>query len=401
MKRLRIGIVAGEVSGDYLGAGLMHELRRIHPNVHFSGIGGERMRAEGMDSIHPLESLSVMGLVEVLRHLPELLRIRRDLLRRFLTDPPDAFIGIDAPDFNLGLERRLKRHGIPTVHYVSPTVWAWRRGRVKTIRRAVDLMLSIFPFEAEFLDRHGIPVTFVGHPLADEIPLSPDRTAARRTLGITGDDSAGDDPVIALLPGSRMSEVTLLGPVFLQTADWLTRQRPGLRFVVPCSTERIQAALQAQVRQYTARLEITLHRGRSRDCLAAANAVLLASGTASLEALLHKRPMVVAYKVAPTTGWLAKRLIKVDFIAMPNLIAGRRLVEEFVQEQAVPENLGPAMLALLDRPEQRQDLQNAFIDLHRLLQRGADRKAAVAVADLLARRLSCGPRPDPVSDRLP
>ncbi len=376
---LRIGIVAGELSGDYLGAGLMRELRHLYPNVQFAGIGGERMLAETMDSFYPMETLSVMGLVEVLRHLPTLLRIRRDLVRRFYADPPAAFIGIDAPDFNLGLERRLKQRGIPTVHYVSPTVWAWRQGRVKTIRRAVDQMLSIFPFETEFLQRHGIPATFVGHPLADSIAMQPDQTAARRHLGL----SSAPATVVALLPGSRMSEVTRLGPLFLATAQWLVQHDPSLEFIIPCATTAIQAMLTTYIQTQASEVNIRLFAGQSNHCLAAADAVLLASGTATLEALLHKRPMVVAYQVAPLSAWLAKRLIRTDYIAMPNLIAGRPLVSEFIQHQARPELLGPALLRLLTEPAHTAELHQAFTTIHQQLRCNASHQAAQAVARLL------------------
>ncbi len=378
---MRIGIIAGELSGDYLGAGLMRELRQLHPQAEFVGIGGEGMQAEGLSSWYPMEALSVMGLVEVLKHLPGLLRIRSDVCRRFLDQPPDLFIGVDAPDFNLGVERRLKRAGIPTVHYVSPTVWAWRQGRVKTIRRAVDLMLSIFPFEVDFFRAHGVPVIFVGHPLADEIPLDPDRGAARQSLGLPVDSG----PWVALLPGSRLSEVGALGPEFIGTAAWLRERQPECRFIIPCATQRIEAELR---RQLAARpeLDVTLIRGRSRECMAAADAVLLASGTATLETMLHKRPMVVAYKVSPVTGWLARRLIKVPYFAMPNLIAGEQLIPEFAQEQAVPECLGPAMLELLDAPEQRREVIARFHELHGLLKRDASRQAAAAVDRLYRER---------------
>lgn len=379
---MRIGIVAGELSGDLLGAGLMRELRRLYPDASFEGIGGERMLAEGMDSHYPLEALSVMGLLEVLRHLPRLLWIRRTLVRRMLDDPPDLFIGVDAPDFNLGVERRLRAAGIPTVHYVSPTVWAWRQGRVHQIRRSIDLMLSIFPFEAAFFERHQVPVTFVGHPLADEIPLQPDREAAREALGLPPSPAL----VASVLPGSRMSEVEALGPVFLDTVEWLCRQRDGIRFIVPCATARIRNYLETLLRERDGSLPVTLVSGRARECMTAANAVLVASGTATLETMLHQRPMVVAYKVSRITGWLARRLIKVPYFAMPNLIAGRKLVEEFAQEDAVVDNLGPAMLALLDDRDQREQLIATFRELHAVMRRDASREAAVAVQRLLESR---------------
>ncbi|MCP1676159.1 lipid-A-disaccharide synthase [Natronocella acetinitrilica] len=385
-RSLRVGIIAGEVSGDYLGAGLMRELQALEPEIQFEGIGGERMLEQGMTSHHPMESLSVMGLFEVLKHLPGLLRIRADLVQRFLQNPPDVFIGIDAPDFNLGVESRLKAAGIPTVHYVSPTVWAWRQGRVKTIRRAVDLLLSIFPFEVEFFQRHAVPVTFVGHPLADEIPLEPDQIAARQALEIVVEP---DGMLVALLPGSRMSEVTKLGPVFLQTARWLQERQPGLVFVIPCATDRIRQAMEEQLAAEPGLDNVHLYRGQSRLCMEASNAVLLASGTATLEAMLYKRPMVAAYRVSGMTAWLARRLVKVPHFAMPNLIAGRHLIEEFAQEQAVPEQLGPAMLRLLEQSETRADLRQAFADMHRQLRLDASRQAALAVHQLLlsARKL--------------
>lgn len=377
---MRVGIVAGEMSGDYLGAGLMRELRVRFPDVRFEGIGGPRMEAEGLTSLYPLEALSVMGLVEVLRHLPRLLGIRRDLARRFRERPPDLFIGIDAPDFNLRLEERLRAAGVPTVHYVSPTVWAWRRGRIHQIRRAVDRMLCIFPFEDAFYREQDVPATFVGHPLADEIAMVPDRGAARASLGLPEDAT-----VVAVLPGSRMSEVKYLGPVLLETVAWLHRHRPDVRYVVPCATERIRAHMRSLVEAHTDGIPVTLVQERSRECLAAATVALLASGTASLEAMLHKRPMVVAYRVSFITGWLARRLVRVPHIAMPNLIAERRMVAEFAQEAAVPGNLGPATLDLLDNPERRAALEAEFGELHERLRQNASVQAAAAVAELLER----------------
>ncbi|MFO7859394.1 MAG: lipid-A-disaccharide synthase [Ectothiorhodospiraceae bacterium] len=375
---MRVAIVAGEMSGDYLGAGLMRALRERCPDVRFEGVGGQRMAAEGLETLYPLESLSVMGLVEVCRHLPRLVGIRRDLGQRFQADPPDVFIGIDAPDFNLGLEKRLRRHGVPTVHYVSPTVWAWRRGRIRGIRRAVDRMLCIFPFEPAFYREHGVAATFVGHPLADEIPVEPDTAAARDALGLPQDGE-----VVALLPGSRVGEVERLGPVFLETAAWLHRHRPDLRFIVPCATPRTREVLATIRAARNEGMAVQLVDGRSRECLSAADVALLASGTASLEAMLHKRPMVVAYRVAPFTAWLARRLVHVAHIAMPNLIADRRLVAEFTQGAAVSGNLGPAVLDLLEHPERRAELNQAFCAIHEQLRCGASAQAAEAVLALL------------------
>lgn len=379
---MRVGIVAGELSGDLLGAGLMRELSVLYPDARFEGVGGDRMLAQGLDCRYPMEKLSVMGLVEVLRHLPELLLIRGRLARLWLRDPPDVFVGIDAPDFNLGLEERLRRAGIPTVHYVSPTVWAWRQGRVKQIRRAIDLMLSIFPFETAFFEQHNVPVRFVGHPLADEIPMEPDRDAARTTLGLP----PGPALVVAVLPGSRMSEVEKLGPLFLDTVTWLHGQRSDVAYIVPCATPRIRARMEALLADHPSAPPVRLVSGGARDCMTAANAVLLASGTATLETMLHQRPMVVAYKVSRLTGWLARRLVQVPYFAMPNLIAGRKLVDEFAQEDARVDTLGPAMLSLLDDQEQRTALMQAFRDLHDQLRRNASREAALSVARLVKER---------------
>lgn len=376
---MRIALVAGEPSGDLLGASLIAALKKHYPQARFEGIGGERMQNQGFETLFPLEKLSVMGLVEVIRHLPELLLIRRSLYRRFAAEPPAAFIGIDAPDFNLGLEQRLRARGVPTVHYVSPTVWAWRRRRVRKIARAVDLMLTLYPFEADFYREHAVPVRFVGHPLADDIHLQTDRLAARHALELA--EEAG--PLVALLPGSRLGEVETLAPLFVDCARWLLQQRPDLRFAMPAATERLQHRLLAILARSGPDLPITLIRGRAREIMAAADVVLLASGTATLEALLLKRPMVVAYKMAPLTVWLVSRLIKVPYVSQPNLLAGRELIEEFIQDDATVENIGPALLALLDDPQRCARLEEAFMAIHRQLRRNASVQAAEAVAGLL------------------
>lgn len=366
----RIALVAGEVSGDFLGAGLMTALRDHYPNACFEGVGGEQMLAAGLDVWHPMHRLSVMGLVEVLRHLPSLLALRRELVARWIAAPPDVFIGIDAPDFNLGLARRLKRAGIPTVHYVSPTVWAWRQGRVRLIRRAVDRMLSIFPFETAFFEQHGVPVTFVGHPLADAIDLNAPTPDAAETL--------------AVLPGSRLGEIEAMGAIFIDTARWLMARRPGLQVIIPCATSAIRHALEALLAERgDGDGGIRLVDGQARACLASARVALVASGTASLEAMLLKRPMVVAYRVSPITAWLARRLVKVPHIAMPNLIAGERLVPEHIQEQVTVERLGHDLLALLEDDERHQRLRDAFAAIHASLRLDASRRAADAVVEVL------------------
>ena len=376
-----IALVAGEQSGDTLGAGLITELQKYWPQAHFLGIGGARMQALGLQPLAPIEALSVMGLIEPLKHLPELIAIRRRLRRRFARHPPAVFIGIDAPDFNLGLEYQLRRAGIPTVHYVSPSVWAWRRWRIKKIARSVDLMLTLFPFEERFYQQSGIPVHCVGHPLADEIPLNTDRMAARQALGLA--EHSG--PLLALLPGSRFSEVERLGPLFLQTANWLVRQREDIKFILPAATPAIAQRLQALIKQHAPRLSIHLIDGQARIVMAVADAVLLASGTATLEAMLIKRPMVAVYQTAPVTAWLARRLVKAPYFGLPNLLAGERLVPEFFQEQATIENLGGAMLVLLDGGQANENLQQRFTQLHQELRRNASARAASAIVDLLKR----------------
>ncbi|MBL8260618.1 MAG: lipid-A-disaccharide synthase [Candidatus Competibacteraceae bacterium] len=377
---MHIALVAGELSGDLLGSGLIAALTERYPQARFSGVGGPAMIARGLRSRVPLERLAVMGLVEVLRHLPELIAIRRQLYRDFIADPPQVFIGIDSPDFNLGLERRLRVRGIPTVHYVSPSVWAWRPWRVRKIARSIDLMLTLLPFEARFYRQRGVAVRHVGHPLADEIPERSDAAAARRALGL---DLAADARLVALLPGSRMGEIDRIGPLLLETAVWLHARRPELRFVVPAATARLHEALASLQAERAPHLPLTLVRERSREAMAAADVVLLASGTATLEAMLLKRPMVAAYRVAPATAWLARRLVKIPHFTLPNLLAGRSVIPEFFQEAATVANLGPAVLHWLDNAPARAELEATFVGLHAELRRDASQKAAEAVAELL------------------
>lgn len=372
---LTIALVAGEASGDILGAGLMQALKARHADVRFVGVGGPRMQAEGLDSYFPMERLAVMGLVEVLGRLPELLKRRRRLIRTLLAERPDVFVGIDAPDFNLGVELKLRQAGIRTVHYVSPSVWAWRQKRVLKIRAACDLMLTLFPFEARFYEEQQVPVCFVGHPLADAIPLQADRVAARQALALPEQGS-----VVALLPGSRGGEVERLGSLFLAAAERLLALRPGVRFVLPCANVERRAQLEAML--VGRALPLSLLDGRSHEALAACDAVLIASGTATLEALLFKRPMVVAYRVAPLTYRILKRLVKSPYISLPNLLAGRLLVPELIQGAATPEALAGTLLPLLDDG----DAQTAGFDtIHRTLRRDASARAAEAVLQLAER----------------
>jgi lipid-A-disaccharide synthase len=383
MRAPTIAIVANEPSGDLLGAALIRALRTRLPQARFVGVAGPQMLAAGCTTLLPLERLSVMGLTEVLAHLPGLLKIRHALVRHFIHQRPDVLVGIDAPDFNLGLERRVRAAGIPTVHLVCPTVWAWRPGRVKQIRSAVDLMLSLFPFEAAFLEKHQVAARYVGHPLADEIPLSVDRAAARADLGLPS-----QTPIIALLPGSRRSEIAQLADPFLQTARWCKERRPELRFVIPA----VNASLRRQIEEIAASrvpgLPLRLVDGHSREVIAASDVVLTASGTATLEALLLKRPMVVAYRVHPITYHLVKqlRLIKVPHIAMANLLAGEALAPELIQDQCRPESLGPALLDLLADPERIARIQARYAGIHTDLRHDAAAEAARAITDLLVTR---------------
>lgn len=370
--RLRIALVAGEASGDILGSGLMQALKARHGDIEFIGVGGPRMQAEGLMPYFPMERLSVMGLVEVLGRLPELLSRRKRLIETLIAAKPDVFIGIDAPDFNLGVELKLRRAGIKTVHYVSPSVWAWRQKRVLKIREACDLMLTLFPFEAQFYDAHQVPVRFVGHPLADSIPMQADRMAVRREL-----DLPLDEPVIALLPGSRGGEVARLGELFLDAAERLRALRPGVRFVLPCASPERRAQLEQMLAGRD--LPLSLLDGRSHDALAACDAVLIASGTATLEALLYKRPMVVAYKVAPMTYRILRRLVKSPYVSLPNLLAERPLVPELLQDAATPEGLARALVPLIDGGQAQTE---GFDVIHRALRRDASSQAAEAVLKL-------------------
>lgn len=376
----RVYLVAGELSGDILGAGLMRELKARYPDVEFRGIGGPRMQAEGMESRFPLETLAVMGLVEVLKHLPELIRVRRTLKAEALAWQPDIMLGIDAPDFNLGLERQLREAGITTAHYVSPSVWAWRQGRVKGIAKSVDGMLTLLPFEAAFYREHRVPVAFVGHPLADEMPLENDRVATRQALEL-----APDSQVLALLPGSRANETRFLGATFLSAAEQLCQYHPALQVVIPAATSDRRREISALLANYPLLAERTaLLDGQAREAMVASDVVLLASGTAALEAMLCHRTMLVAYKMAPATHWLAKRMVKTQWVSLPNLIAQETLVPELIQDAASPEAIADQLSAMLVDEASRHALEIRFAEMHATLQRNASRRAAEAISLLAA-----------------
>jgi lipid-A-disaccharide synthase len=373
---LKVALVAGEASGDILGAGLMQALRNHCPQVEFIGVGGPLMEAQGLQSYFPMERLSIMGLVEVLGRLPELLSRRKRLIATFKQQKPDVFIGIDAPDFNLNIELQLREAGIKTVHYVSPSVWAWRQKRVFKIRKGCDLMLTLLPFEAQFYQKHQVPVLFVGHPLADSVAMHNDPLPAREHLGLPADAQ-----VVALLPGSRGGEVAKLGALFVETARYLLAEKPHLHFIIP-------AANQARREQLTTiladmpNLPIEILDGQSQTALQACDAVLIASGTATLEALLFKKPMVVAYKLAPISHWLLKKMVKSPYISLPNLLAAEMLVPEFIQNAATPEALAEAVLEQLrDGSQQTQ----RFAELHESLRCDASQRAAQGILQLLGR----------------
>ncbi|MCC4270554.1 lipid-A-disaccharide synthase [Marinobacter nauticus] len=376
-----IAIIAGEASGDILGAGLIRALRKRYPKARFVGIGGDEMIAEGFHSLVPMERLSVMGLVEVLGRIRELFSIRARLLGYLFTTPPDVVIGIDSPDFTLAIERRCREAGIPSVHYVSPSVWAWRQKRIFKIAKSVDLMLTLFPFEARFYEEHHVPVSFVGHPLADRIALEPDTLAARESLGLEV-----DKPVLAVLPGSRGGEVERLGTLFLEASRWLQARRPDLQLVIPCVNRDRERQVRALVESLEVSLPVTLVRGRSREVMAASDVVLLASGTATLEAMLLKKPMVVGYRLSDFSYKILSRLVKVPWVALPNLLAQEQLVPELLQDDATPEKLGAAVLERLENEQERDRLHQAFLELHQALRQGADERAAAAVSELLESR---------------
>jgi lipid-A-disaccharide synthase len=377
---LKVALVAAEQSADTLGAGLIRAIKARAPHAEFFGVAGPRMVAAGCDPWFRAEEISVMGVAEVLPHLRRLLALRRTLLERIAASKADVFVGIDAPDFNLPAARRLKRAGIPTVQYVSPQVWAWRQSRAAKMRSAVDLVLCVLPFEAQFYGRYGVAAKFIGHPLADEIPFEVDARAAKGKLTLDP-----DTPLLAVLPGSRRSEVARLAVPFMQTAAWLQRERARLNVAVALASEPIGALFRSTVAGVELERPPRLVTAQARDVLAAADVVLTASGTASLEALLLKRPMVVAHRIAPLTYWLVRRLgvAKLPHFSLPNLLAGRRVVPEYVQEAVTPEVLGPALSLILDGNPVDAGWYDAFAGIHRQLRRDASLQAAQAVLDLV------------------
>ena len=373
-----IGIVAYEVSADRLGEGLVRALKQRIPDVEFVGITGPRMEAEGCRSIFSAERMAVMGLVEVLRHLPMLLKTRTHLFNHYIENQPDLFIGIDAPDFNLGLETRLKQHGIPTVHYVCPTFWAWRSGRVKGLKKAADLVLSIFPFEIDFLQNSKVNCKYVGHPLAEQIPDIIDQVAALKSLGLPQDVET-----IAILPGSRTSEVSKLAGPFLASAKMLADKRPAIQFVLPCSKPSLRPMIDEAVAEFAPDINCKVLDGDSYLAMSAADVVLTASGTATMEILMHKKPMVVGYKVSRISAMIFRRMIKVPFVAMANLLVSKMLAPELLQEECRPDLLAEAVDGLLDDADLRASIQSEYQRIHQQLRQDSANLAADAVLELL------------------
>jgi lipid-A-disaccharide synthase len=380
---LVIGLVAGESSGDTLGAAVLDALRARVGELRAVGIAGPKMRAAGCEAWADSHTLAVMGLIEPLAHLPRLFALRRRLVREFSRLRPQVFVGIDAPAFNIGLEAQLRRRGIPTVQYVSPQVWAWRQGRVRSIAAACDLVLCLFPFETEFYREHGVRAEFVGHPLADQIPLETDRAAARAALGLPAAAT-----VIALLPGSRLGEVRRLGEDFLRAALWLAAQRPEVSFIAPMASASVREVFAAQRERVAPGLAVRLLEGQAQPALIAADAALVASGTATLETLLVRRPMVAAYRFSALTAWLLRGLgmVKVRHFSQPNLLTGQSLVPEFLQEAVNGEALGRALQQQLTDAAGRERLEAEFLRVHRQLRVGAADQAAQAILRLLEER---------------
>ncbi|EEX36577.1 lipid-A-disaccharide synthase [Vibrio metschnikovii] len=375
---LRIGIVAGELSGDTLGEGFIKAIKARYPNAEFVGIGGPKMIGQGCHSLFDMEELAVMGLVEVLGRLPRLLKVKAELVQYFTQNPPDVFIGIDAPDFNLRLERDLKQAGIKTVHYVSPSVWAWRQKRIFKIAAATDLVLAFLPFEKAFYDRFNVPCEFIGHTLADALPLQPDKQAAQRLLGLDEKKRW-----LAVLPGSRGGEMKLLAQPFIETCQRLHQTYPELGFVVALVNAQRREQFEAVWQQVAPELDFTLVDDTARNVITASDVVMLASGTVALECMLLKRPMVVGYKVNAITAFLARRLVKIPYVSLPNILAGQELVKEFIQQECNVDNLYHELTRLLQ--SDNQALVDKFTEMHHWIRKDADQQAAQAVLTLIGK----------------
>jgi lipid-A-disaccharide synthase len=376
---MRIGLVAGESSGDLLGAGLVRALKERYPDATFEGVAGPAMLAAGCEQWEPSESLAVFGLIEPLSHLPRLLKLRKRLVERWTASPPDVFVGIDAPDFNLGLEKKLRAAGIRTVHYVSPSIWAWRAGRIKTVKAAADKVLCILPFEEALYDGVGVDATFVGHPKADSIPADPDMPAARMALGL----EAGE--IVAVLPGSRASEIAMLGEILMASAALIAKERPSIQFVTPVATPALRPAIEAQIAAAGLTEQFVLLDGDSERAMIAADVVLLVSGTAALESALLAKPTVAAYRLGRISYAIINglKLLKLTHFTLPNLLTETPLVPEFMQANARPADIAKAVVELLDNPERRRSIADRFARLRTELAQNTDQRAADAVVSLL------------------
>ena len=376
---VRIAMVAGEASGDLLASHLIEALKAKLPNAVFYGIGGPKMIGRGFKAWHPLEKLAVRGYVEVLRHYRQISAIRTDVKRRLLADPPDVFIGVDAPDFNLALEKILKQKGIPSIHYVSPSIWAWRGKRIHKIGAAVSRVLALFPFEPTLYEKEGIPVSYVGHPLADVLPVDDGRSGARELLGLPAQQA-----VFALLPGSRQSELHYMAETFIATASEINRQLPSALFLVPLATRETRLQFETALYRCAARdLPIRLLFGHAHEAMMAADAVLVASGTATLEAALLKRPMAIVYKMAPFSYRMMRRMGYLPYVGLPNILAGKFLVPEFIQDDATAENLAQALLNLFADKATCARISEAFREIHLQLKQNTAEKSAAAILDYL------------------
>jgi lipid-A-disaccharide synthase len=376
---MKIGLVAGEASGDVLGAGLIRAIRGRIPDAEFEGVAGPEMVAAGCEQWEPSESLAVMGLVEPLAHIPRLLRLRRELARRWRESPPDVFVGIDAPDFNLGLEKKLRKAGIKTTHYVSPSIWAWRPGRVKKVKKAADTVLCILPFEPRLYKEHGVNAVFVGHPKAHEAPEIVDAEAARAELGF------GAGEIVAVMPGSRRGEVSRIGGIVAAAAKEILAARPGIRFVTPVAAPKLRPMIEQQLRDAGVEAQFTLLDGDAKLAMSAADVVLQASGTAVLEAALLRKPTVATYRVSPVTFWIARWLVTLEHFTLPNLLTEQPLVPEFMQHNALPGPIAAEVIALLDDPERRRSISERFDRLRAELALDADQHAADSVIELARR----------------
>jgi len=375
-KSIKVALVAGEHSGDLLGAGLIKALKQRHTNIEFIGVGGPLMQEQGLKSFFPMDDLAVMGIAEVLKQLPKLLKHRKQLVQYLIDEQPDVMVGIDAPDFNLTVEKRLKKAGIPAIHYVSPSVWAWRENRIKGIRQSVDHVLCLLPFEKEFYDKHQLPATFVGHPLADDIPLEWSKNDARKELNIEPHGK-----YLAILPGSRSGEIERMAPLFLNVAKRLFAKFPELKFVAPMISEQRAEQFNHLVKQHAPELTINTPIGNSRLTMAASDYLLLTSGTVALEALLIKRPMVVAYRFHWLSYQIIKRLFHAPFFSLPNLLAGRKIVPELAQAQASENNIEQELSVLIE--SDNHALLEQFTQIHQQLKVTASEKAADVVDSFL------------------